>query len=87
MGLSDELRAGVDAVWEQVVTHPFVIELGEGTLPQAIFDVYFDQDHLFLKDWAILLSLATAKSPDFDAARQLTAVTFGRTPTKALSQT
>ena len=71
MGLSDELKAAVQAVWERVVTHPFVIELGDGTLPQATFDVYFDQDHLFLKDWAILLSLATAKSPDFDAARQL----------------
>ena len=71
MGLSDELRASVDAVWERVVTHTFVIELGDSTLPQATFDVYFDQDYLFLKDWAILLSLATAKSPDFDAARQL----------------
>ena len=71
MGLSDELRAAVGVVWERVVTHPFVLELGDGTLPQPTFDVYFDQDHLFLKDWAILLSLATAKSPDFDAARHL----------------
>ena len=71
MSLSDELKAGVGKVWEQVLTHPFVVELGDGTLPRATFDIYFDQDHLFLKDWAILLSLATAKSPDFDAARQL----------------
>ena len=71
MGLSDELKAGVGTMWERVVTHPFVIELGDGTLPRATFDIYFDQDHIFLKDWAILLSLATAKSPDFDAARQL----------------
>ena len=77
MGLSDELRAGVATVWERVVTHPFVIELGDGTLPQPTFDVYFDQDHLFLKDWAILLSLATAKSPDFDAARQLVGFLHG----------
>ena len=71
MGLSDDLRSGVASVWEQVVTHPFVTELGDNTLPQATFDVYFDQDYLFLKDWAILLSLAAAKSPDFDAARQV----------------
>ena len=71
MGLSDEFRAGVGLVWERVVTHPFVSELGDGTLPRVTFDIYFDQDHLFLKDWAILLSLATAKSPNFDAARQL----------------
>lgn len=58
-------------MWERVVTHPFVIELGQGALPPEIFNMYFDQDYLFLKDWAILLSLATAKAPDFDAARQL----------------
>ena len=71
MGLSDDLRAGVGPVWERVVTHSFVIELGDNTLPQETFDRYFDQDYLFLRDWAIMLSLATAKAPDFDAARQL----------------
>ena len=54
-----------------MVTHPFVIELGDNTLSQDRFRVYFDQDYLFLKDFAILLSLATAKAPDFDAACQL----------------
>jgi len=71
MALSDDLRAGVGPVWERVVTHPFVIELGDNTLPQETFDRYFDQDYLFLRDWAIMLSLATAKAPNFDAARQL----------------
>ncbi|MCH8898013.1 MAG: TenA family protein [Chloroflexi bacterium] len=70
MGLSDDLKNGVSGVWRQVVTHPFIQEMGEGTLPQDTFNTYFDQDHLFLKDWAILLSLATAKSPDFESARQ-----------------
>ncbi len=71
MGLSDELRAGVQAVWERVVNHTFVTGLGDNTLPQETFNIYFDQDYLFLRDWSILLSMATAKAPDFDAARQL----------------
>lgn len=71
MGLSDDLRSGVGSVWEQVVTHDFVTQLGDNTLPRATFDIYFDQDFLFLKDWSVLLSLATAKAPDFDAARQI----------------
>jgi len=41
MGLSDELREGVGPIWEQVVTHPFVIELGDNTLSQDRFRVYF----------------------------------------------
>ena len=73
MGLSDDLRAGVGSIWEKVVTHPFVIEMADGSLNRSTFDIYFDQDYLFLRDWAILLSLATAKAPDFDAARELTA--------------
>lgn len=71
MGLSDDLRQGVGARWQQVVEHPFIIELGEGTLDSAIFNVYFDQDYLFLKDWVILLSTCAAKSPDFGSARQV----------------
>ena len=71
MGLSDELRAGVAPIWQKVVEHPFVTELGDNTLPREIFNVYFDQDYLFLKDWTVLHSLATAKAPDFDAARQI----------------
>ena len=71
MGLSDELRAGVESIWETVVTHPFVTETADGSLDWERFYVYFDQDYLFLRDWAILLSLATAKAPDFDGAREL----------------
>ncbi len=71
MGLSDELRAGVGPIWEKVVTHPFVTEMADGSLDRVRFERYFDQDYLFLKDWVILLSLATAKAPDFDAAREL----------------
>ena len=71
MGLSDELRAGVAPTWEKVVGHPFVTELGDNSLPRKTFDVYFDQDYLFLKDWSVLLNLAAAKAPDFDAARHI----------------
>ena len=71
MGLSDELRAGVESIWETVVTHPFVTEIADRSLDRERFYVYVDQDYPFLRDWAIPLSLATAKAPDFGAARGL----------------
>ena len=71
MGLSDELRAGVESIWETVVTHPFVTEIADGSLDRERFYVDVDQDYLFLRDWATLLSLATARAPDFDAAREI----------------
>ena len=73
MPLSDELRASVGPLWNQVVDHPFVLELGDGTLPEEKFQAYFEQDYLFLKDWVKVLGLGVAKSPDFDSARQVCA--------------
>ena len=49
MSLSEELRESVGPLWEKTVSHPFVIELGDGTLPTEKWRVYFQQDHLFLK--------------------------------------
>ena len=77
MGLSDDLRACVGPLWAQVVQHPFVLELGDGTLPVEKFRVYFEQDYLFLKDWVKLLGLGVAKSPDFDSARSICAFLNG----------
>ena len=77
MSLSDDLRVRVGPLWEQVVRHPFVIELGDGTLPAEKFRVYFEQDYLFLKDWVKLLGLGVAKSPDFDSARSICAFLNG----------
>ena len=77
MSLSDDLRVEVGPLWEQVVRHPFVIELGDGTLPTEKFRVYFEQDYLFLKDWVKLLGLGVAKSPDFDSARSICAFLNG----------
>ena len=77
MGLSEELREGVGPLWEKMVTHPFVIELGDGTLLEEKFRTYFQQDYLFLKDWVMLHCMGIAKSPDFDAARKICAFLSG----------
>lgn len=59
IGLSDELRAGVSLTWGKVVNHSSVTELGDNTLSRKIFYPYFNQDYLSLKDWSVLLNLAT----------------------------
>ena len=77
MSLSEDLRSSVGPLWEKTVAHPFVIEMGEGTLPEEKFDVYFQQDHLFLRDWISLMCGGIIKAPDFDAARPLAAFVHG----------
>ena len=71
MSITEGLRKKVEPLWEKMVTHSFVRELGDGTLPWDKFQVYLQQDHLFLRDWVTLLCLAITKAPDFDAARKL----------------
>ncbi|MFQ5860203.1 MAG: TenA family protein [Dehalococcoidia bacterium] len=71
MGFTDELRRETASLWERMVTHPFVRELGDGTLPQEKFRRYFCQDYLFVRGLVQLLALAVAKAPSFDAARRL----------------
>ena len=70
-----ELQRGVAPLWEKMVTHRFVQELGDGTLPWEKFQRYFEQDYVFLRQgWIHMISLAIAKSPDFDKARTLTRI-------------
>ena len=71
MSFTEELQEAAKPLWEKMVTHPFVRELGDGTLHEEKFKLYFQQDHLFLRDWISLLCLGIAKAPDFDAARKL----------------
>ena len=71
MPLSDDLHKANSDLWERMVTHPFVQELGDGTLPAEKFRRYFLQDYLFLKTLAKVVGLAVTKAPSLEAAQSL----------------
>ncbi|MGQ4810565.1 Aminopyrimidine aminohydrolase [Candidatus Entotheonellaceae bacterium PAL068K] len=66
-----ELRQKHHVLWEKMVTHPFVQEMGNGTLPVATFRRYFLQDYIFVKDLVSMTALGLAKAPEFGAAHRL----------------
>jgi thiaminase (transcriptional activator TenA) len=66
--LTATIRTENAAAWERVVTHPLVLELGDGTLPIEKFRTYFVQDYIFVKDLVAMMGLAIAKSPDLGGA-------------------
>ena len=68
MSLTQELRARYDGLWEGMVTHPFVIEMGDGTLPEAKFREYFLQDYVFVNDLVSVVALGMSKAPSLKAA-------------------
>ena len=71
MTLTQELRHPYQDLWHRMVTHPFVIEMGEGTLPVAKFRAYFLQDYVFVHDLVAMTSMGLAKAATFLAANQL----------------
>lgn len=72
MPFVDELRAKYHAQWEAMVTHPFVLEMGDGSLEIDKFRNYFRQDYVFCRDLVKLTAIAIAKAaPDYDAGSRL----------------
>jgi len=60
--LFDRLRAGAEPHWSDYTRHPFVAGLADGSLPEAAFRHYLQQDFIFLKHFARAYALAVYKS-------------------------
>lgn len=63
---SMRLKAKADKIWRAIHAHPFLDELRAGTLPLDRFVYFMTQDYRYLLDFAQVLSLGAAKSPDMD---------------------
>ena len=68
MKFSQHLRSVAEPIWAAQLTHPFVVGLGSGTLPERKFRYYILQDALFLGDLARVFTIASEKAPDPDSA-------------------
>ena len=64
--LSELLRQKVAGIWEAQHQHPFVRGIGDGTLCLERFQFWLRQDYVFLIEYARLLALAAARSPDLE---------------------
>jgi thiaminase/transcriptional activator TenA len=69
-GLSADLRAAADEIWDAQHSHPFVRGIGDGTLDRERFRFWIRQDYLFLIEYSRLLALAAARAPDLDTMRR-----------------
>jgi len=48
MTFTDEIREEADRMWEAILDHPMVRELGQGTLDEAPFRYWVRQDYVYL---------------------------------------
>lgn len=65
-GIFGKLRANAGKVWVDYVNHPFVRQLGAGTLPERCFRKFLTQDYLFLIHFSRAYALLAAKSIHID---------------------
>lgn len=66
----DDLKSRCARSWVSYCEHDFVRQLGAGTLPEAAFRHYLQQDYLFLIHFARAFALAAYKSRDLSDLRR-----------------
>ncbi len=62
--LRQSLRRAALPIWQAIFHHPFILELGAGTLPREKFRFFICQDFLYLQEFTRVLCLGGAKAPD-----------------------
>lgn len=67
MSFSRSLKEKAAAIWEDGYRHPFVQELGAGTLDQEKFKFYLLQDYLYLLQYAKVFAMAAVKADSEEA--------------------
>jgi thiaminase/transcriptional activator TenA len=63
---SAHFRERAADVWDAMHCHPFVVGIGDGTLPPDPFRLWIRQDYLFLVEYARVLALGAARAPDLE---------------------
>ena len=67
MTFTDDLWRSIDPLYAQVLAHPFIRELSDGTLSRERFVFYMKQDSLYLQEFSKALAIAGARAPDVDS--------------------
>ena len=69
MSFTNNIEMKASPVRQAILSHPFITGVGDGTLPVEKFKHYVMQDYVYLKDYARVLALASARAPDLETMR------------------
>lgn len=62
MAFTDQLLDRGEDIWQAQYDHPFVTELADGTLDEAAFRTWVEQDYRYLLDYARTFAIAGTKA-------------------------
>jgi thiaminase/transcriptional activator TenA len=74
MKFSARLYDKLQPIWRKNHAHPFVKEMGDGTLDKEKFRFYMIQDYLYLIDYAKLFALGAVKANDLETMGKFAAL-------------
>ena len=66
MDFLKELGDAVKPIYQRIISHPFNLELAEGTLAEEKFRFYLSQDVVYIGEYSRTLAAIAAKAPDHD---------------------
>jgi thiaminase/transcriptional activator TenA len=64
MKWSEHARRQIEPIYNEIITHPFITELTDGSLNKEQFIFYIRQDALYLAEYAKILAAIAAKLDD-----------------------
>ncbi|GHO79366.1 aminopyrimidine aminohydrolase [Ktedonobacter sp. SOSP1-85] len=68
--LTERMRRHVLPLWQRQLMHPFVVALGNGSLPRESFEFYIRQDAVFLDVLTKAFAYAVSKTNDHEEMEQ-----------------
>lgn len=71
MAFSDQLMGSVKDIWENMMEHPFITDMIDGSLDKNKFTRYLIQDTIYLKYYAKVYAWGMIKSDDTEIMRRL----------------
>ncbi|EGT3615436.1 thiaminase II [Clostridium perfringens] len=69
MRFTEKLLKEVMPIWDKYLEHPFIKEIGEGTLDKNKFKEYLVQDYLYLKEYAKIFCIGVVKARTMEEMR------------------
>lgn len=66
MDFLKELGEAVEPTYQEIISHPFNLELADGNLAEEKFRFYLSQDVIYIGEYSRTLAAIAAKAPDHD---------------------
>ena len=62
----DDIQSEYSQIREDILAHPFIVGVGNGSLNVENFKHYVLQDYVYLADYSRVLAIGAARAPDLD---------------------